>query len=146
MAVGERSDPYLGFHFRLEIEGLVVAGFSEVSGLQVEVETEDYQEGGNNDFVHKLRKGTRYPNLILKRGVVDADALWKWHQKIAKHTSKTDRKTVRVTLLDSEGKDKLSWRCLKAYPIKWTGPDLKGDGTNVALESLELVHSGIERA
>ena len=75
MAVGERKDPYLGFHFRVEIEGLVAGGFSEVSGLQAEVETEDFKEGGANGFTHKLRKPTKYPNLVLKRGLTNAASI-----------------------------------------------------------------------
>ena len=65
METGQRIDPYLSIRFLLEIKGLIVGGFSEVSGLQVEVETEDYQEGGVNGFVRKFPKSTKYPNLVL---------------------------------------------------------------------------------
>src|SRR3954463_7468117 len=84
---GSRRDPYTTFNFLVEIEGLVVGGFSEVSGLQVETAVEDYQEGGQNDYVHKLAGPTRYPsNLILKRGLTDVGTLWSWHQEVATGT------------------------------------------------------------
>ena len=68
--LGIRNDPYLGFNFLVEIEGLVVGGFSEVTGLQIETVLETYREGGVNEFEHKLAGPTRYPsNLILKRGL-----------------------------------------------------------------------------
>ena len=145
MALGDRVDPYLGYRFGVEIEGLIVGGFSEASGLQVEVQTEDYQEGGVNDYTHKLPKAVKHPNLVLKRGITDADALWKWQLSVGKPRTKIERKTIRIILLDGEGRDKISWRCLQAYPVKWTGPELKGNGSSVALESLELTHCGIER-
>jgi len=144
--VGERRDPYLNFHFLVEIEGLVKGGFSEVSGLQMEVETEDYLEGGVHGFVHKLPKQRKYPNVALKRGLTDADTLWKWLRSVGRKGSKINRKTVRIILLDSEGNEKVSWRCLDAYPVKVSGPDLKSDGNNVAVESLELVHCGLQRS
>ncbi len=145
MPVGQRTDPYRGFRFRIEIDGLMVGGFSEVSGLHHEIETEDYNEGGVNGYAHKLPKSVKYPNLVLKRGITDADNLWKWQRSVGKKQTKIDRKAVRIILLDEEGKEKITWRCLLAYPIKWTGPDLKADANGVAIESLELAHCGIER-
>ena len=82
MTTGERIDPYLSYRFLVEIKELIVAGFSEVSGLQVETETEEYREGGVNDYVHRLPKITKYQNLTLKRGITDSDSLWKWHQDV----------------------------------------------------------------
>jgi phage tail-like protein len=146
MATGDRTDPYLGYRFGVEIEGLIVGGFSEVSGLQLEVETEDYHEGGVNNYTHKLPRAAKHPTLVLKRGITDADALWKWQRSLGKPNAKIERKTIRIILLDGQGREKISWRCLRAYPVKWTGPELKAGGTAVALESLELAHCGIERA
>ena len=147
MTVGQRIDPYLGHRFRVEMDGTEVGGFSEVTGLQAEIETEDYAEGGVNDHVHKLPKGVKYPNLILKRGITDADNLWKWYKSTGpgRVPQKIQRKDIRIYLLDSEGKEKMSWRCLQAYPVKWSGSDLKGDANAVSLESLELAHCGMDR-
>jgi phage tail-like protein len=143
MAIGTRTDPYLGCRFLVEIEGLVVGGFSELTGLQVEVGTEDYEEGGVNDYIHKLPKGTRHPNLILKHGMTDGDTLWRWHQQMVR--GRAPRRTVRVILLDERGTEKIAWRCLKACPLKWEGPDFRADLASLAIESLELAHCGIER-
>ena len=144
MIVGKRKeDPYLNFRFLLEIEGLIRGGFSDVSGLQAETETEDYQEGGVNSFVHKLLKGTKYPNLILKRGITNSDVLWEWHQDIVK--GKIEPKNIFIIILDYEGQETLQWEFKEAYPVKWTGPEFKADGNNVGIETLELVHSGIQK-
>lgn len=144
MPLTQRMDPYLSFRFLVEIEGLVVGGFSEVSGLQAETEVEDYREGGVNDFVHKLPKGTKYPNLVLKRGVTDSDVLWEWHQDVV--NGRIRRKSGSIVLLDGEGNETWRWGFMDAYPTKWTGPDLAGNSANVAVEAIELAHHGITKA
>jgi phage tail-like protein len=143
MAIGERKDPYLSFRFRMEIDQLIVGSFSEVSGLQVETEIQEYQEGGVNDFIHKLPKITKYPNITLKRGLTDSDVLWKWHQNVV--NGKVERKSGRIILLDSEEKEKWHWTFEGAYPVKWMGPDFKATDNTIAIETLELSHNGIKK-
>lgn len=141
MVPGERNDPYLSLRFRFEIDGLVLAGFSEVSGLQVETETEDFREGGLNDYVHKLPKISKQSNISLKRGLTRSDVLWKWHQDVVK--GKIERKTGRIILIDSEGNETWHWVFTGAYPVKWTGPDFRSTGDAVAIEALDLAHNGV---
>jgi len=143
MAVGERKDPYLSFRFLIEIDNLIVGGFSEVSGLQVETETEEYREGGVNDYVHKLPKITKHPNITLKRGITDSDVLWKWHHDVV--NGRVVRKSGRIILLDSEGNEKWRWTFEGAFPVKWTGPDFKADSSTIAIETLEFAHNEIKK-
>ncbi len=143
MTTATRVDPYAGFRFLVEISGLVVGGFSEVSGLQAETETEEYREGGLNTYVYKLPKLTKYPNLVLKRGVTDSDVLWKWHQDVV--AGKIERKGGSVILLDYAGNEKWRWNFTQAYPVKWAGPELKTDSNAVAVETLELAHHGLTK-
>ena len=144
MPLAKREDPYLSFNFLVEIQSLIVGGFSEVLGLQAETKFEEIREGGVNDHVHKLPKITEYPNITLKRGITDSDVLWKWHQDVIE--GKIDRKNVFVVLLDAEGNEKWRWHLIEAYPVKWTGPDLKADGNAIAFEAVELAHNGIKKA
>ncbi len=141
MPIAERNDPYQSFRFLVEIHGLIVGGFSEVSGLQAETETEEIREGGVNDHVHKLPKITKYPNITLKRGITDSDILWRWHRDTI--NGKIERRTGYVILLDSEGSEKWRWTFEDAYPVKWTGPDFRADNNAVSIEALELAHNGI---
>ena len=141
MPVAERNDPYVSFRFLVEIQGLIVGGFSEVSGLQAETETEDMREGGVNNYVHKLPKVTKYPNITLKRGITDSDVLWRWHRDVV--NGKIERRTGYVILLGSEGNDSSGYVFEDAYPVKWTGPDFKADNNAISIEALELVHNGI---
>jgi phage tail-like protein len=136
------KDPYLSFRFRVEVGNIVVANVSEVSGLQIEIEIETYREGGVNDFVHNFPKGVKYQPLILKRGITDLNDLWNWYKDA--RTGKISRKDVAVVLMDESTKDeRWRWNFKGAYPIKWTGPELKASSNTIAFESIELVHQGI---
>lgn len=136
-----RIDPCLSFRFRVEIENINVGSFSDVTGLQIEIETEEYREGGVNQFVHRFPKGIKYQPLVLKRGITDANDLWKWYKEVM--DGKISRKNVTVVLMDSLGNDKKRWIFWRAYPTKWTGPELKASSSVIAFESIELVHQGI---
>jgi phage tail-like protein len=144
MATGDRKDPYQNFRYLVEIDGLVLAGFTEVSGLQAETRVETYREGGVNDYVHRLPGETTYPNIVLKRGVTDSSALWDWHQEVV--SGKFSRKNGYVVLLDSEGEETWRWNFINAYPAKWNGPDLRSESDSIAFESIELAHNGIKKA
>ena len=143
MAVAERNDPYTGFMFQVEIQGLILAGFSEVSGLQMETETHDFREGGVNDYMHKLPSGSKQTNITLKRGLTDSDTLWKWHQGVV--NGKIERKSGRIIMMDAEGNENWHWTFEGAYPVKWQGPDFKADSSTAAIETLELAHKGIKK-
>jgi len=143
MTAGKRNDPYVSFLFQVEIQGLIVGGFSEVSGLQVETETHDFREGGVNDYMHKLPKGSKQSNITLKRGFTDSDVLWKWHQDVV--NGKFKRKSGRIILMDSEGNEKWHWTFEDAFPVKWIGPDFRAKEASTSVETLELAHKGIKK-
>ena len=143
--VGQRTDPYLAFQYQVEIESVTVGGFSEVTGLQVETEIKEYREGGLNEYMHRLAGPTRYPsNLILKRGLTDVDILIRWHQQVTQGAVK--RFNGSIVLLDISGQERWRWNFLQAYPVKWIGPNLRANATEVALETLELAHNGFQKA
>jgi phage tail-like protein len=142
--LGVRNDPYLGFNYLVEIEGLIVGGFTEVTGLQVETEVQDYREGGLNEFIHKLPGSTRYPsNLVLKRGLTDLETFWSWHQDVIQ--GRVERKNGSIFLLDSQRVPATWWNFAQAYPVKWSGPELRASSSAVAVETVELVHQGISK-
>lgn len=136
-------DPYGGFRFRVEILGVQVGGFTEVTGLEREVEVEDFREGGVNDFTHKLATVTKYPNLTLKRGLADAVELWTWHQDVV--DGKIERRQLSVVLVDTQGHDTWRWVFEKAYPVKWSGGAMNASTNAVLVESVEFVHKGVRK-
>jgi phage tail-like protein len=142
MAIAERKDPYLGYNFAVEISGLIAGGFSEVSGLQAEIEVQEYREGGVNGFIHKRAGPTKYSsNLVLRKGIADSTQLWSWYCDVMQ--GKVQRRPVDVVLMDSAGEEKRRWKFQNAYPVKWSGPDLKATASEVAVEVVELAHEGL---
>lgn len=141
--LGVRADPYQAFKFLVEIDSLVVGGFSECSGLQVETETHEYREGGQNDYVHRFAGPTKYPPLILKHGLTMIEGLWSWHQDVTQRI--IARKNGTIFLMNKKGIPVIWWNFKEAFPVKWTGPDLRADAGSVAIESIELAHRGLSR-
>lgn len=143
MSSGPRGDPYLDYRFVVEIDSVIAGGFSEVTGLERSVDTQEYEEGGVNGHTHQLWSGENQSNLTLKRGVSDADTLWQWLQRSAE--GPVDRKTVVLFLLDTTGALSKGWSFSGAYPVTWSGPSLTAEGGDVAIEELELTHTGVSR-
>jgi phage tail-like protein len=141
--LGIRIDPLLSHRFLVEIDGLLVAGFSEVTGLGLELETVDYREGGVNEFVHRLPGPARSPaNLTLRRGVTMIDFLWRWQEDAARGRI---RRRNGAIILRGQNLEFVAWSFLDGYPARWTGPDLRAGDSVVALESLEIAHRGLRR-
>jgi phage tail-like protein len=141
MPVGQRNDPYPSYNFAVEIDGLVSASFSEVSGLSLEIEVNEYREGGQNEFIHKRAGPAKYPNLVLKRGMNVNTELWDWYWDVAQGTIK--RKNFSVVLMDNSGQEWRRWNFGQAYPVKWVGPDLRANANEIAVESVEFAHQGL---
>ncbi|MFM6311045.1 MAG: phage tail protein, partial [Dolichospermum sp.] len=70
----------MAYNFTVEVGGVLIGGFSEVSGLSSEINLESYQEGGVNGFVHQFPKNTSYPNLVFTRGLVNIDLFFTWYK------------------------------------------------------------------
>jgi phage tail-like protein len=109
-----RSDPYQGCNFIIEIEGLLVGGFSECSGLEAETEVIDYREGGVNDYIHRFAGGTRYPPLVLRHGITSSDGLWRWYQMTA--AGQVVRRNGTIFLLDKAHDAAIQWNFKDAFP------------------------------
>jgi phage tail-like protein len=139
------SDPYRVFNFLIEIEGLVIGGFSECSGLEVETELFEYREGGLNEYMHNFVGSTKYTPLVLKRGLTSNDGLWDWYQRIVSRgiNQGVERFNGTIYLLDQRRNQLKVWNFKEAFPYKWTGPELRADSSEVAFESVELVHRGL---
>jgi phage tail-like protein len=141
--IPSRNDPYQGFRFKVEIDSLIVAGFSEVSGFQAETQVEEFREGGNNQYVNRLPKETKYQNLILKRGLTDNDTLTNWYNDVI--NGKIERKMVHIFLIDIAGKASWYFIFKNAYPVKWSGSEFKADSNSIVVEAVELVHDGFDK-
>lgn len=142
-ATGKRIDPFPAFRFEVNLNGMPVAGFTECTGLNLEIVPEEYAEGGLNGYMRKFVGRTKQANIILKRGIVDR-SLWDWFYGLTQGAVVFHDGTIVVH--DPSGSDDVMvFRFRRAFPIKWTGPDLNASQNAVAVETLELVHQGLTR-
>jgi phage tail-like protein len=142
--MAQRIDPYKGYRFLVEIDGIQQAAFAECSGLGSEIEVVEYREGGEGSPVRKAPGRVRYPNVVLKWGVTGSRELYNWHLQIINGT--LERKSGSVILLDDKGQEKVRWNFSEAWPSKWEGPTLNARGNEVAIEALTLTCERIELA
>lgn len=140
-----RNDPIRNMRFRVEVDQITQAFFSEVMIAETTNEAIDYREGTDPTHVRKLPGLTKYGNITLKWGVTDSTELYDWHKKIMTGGIKDGRKTVKIILIDESGADKTSYLVSEAWPTKYDPSDLNGKGNEVFIELMELVNEGIER-
>ena len=144
MAVGDRKDPYRVYNFRVEIDGITRAGFRECSGLDTSQDPIDYREGTDPMTTRKLPGLVKFSQITLKWGISDDTDLWAWRKAAA--DGKVQRKNGSIILVDDTGQEKMRWNFREGWPTKWTGPSFNATGNEVAIETLEIVHEGINRA
>jgi len=136
--------PPVSFHFLVEFDKLGTKEqdhqFQSVSGLSVDLETEEIVEGGENRFKHKLPVKTKYPNLVLKRGILIDSEVIDWCRKALENF---DFKPVDLTikLLDHNHKPLMHWKVIHAYPVKWAVEDFSALESKIVVESFELAYN-----
>ena len=134
--------PLPKFHFRVNW-GAAVMSFQEVSGLDVEAQPIEYRHGDSPTFsTIKMPGIKKYGNVTMKKGVFKSDnKFWDWFNQIKMNTIK--RETVTISLLDEQGTPTMVWTLANAWPTKITGTDLKAEGNEVAVETIEIAHEGL---
>ena len=143
MATGEIPDPYGNYNFLVEIDGIARAAFQEVSGFDSTIDVIEHREGGENTTLCKLPGMTKYSNISLKWGITDDMDLYTWHRQAV--LGNLERKNGSIVLLGRDGQEVARWNFVRAWPTKYDGPDLNAEGNDVAIETLELAHEGVER-
>ncbi|MEY2450517.1 MAG: hypothetical protein QOD92_91 [Acidimicrobiaceae bacterium] len=148
-----------GFHgslpmssnFLFEVDGVEIGSFKEVHGLELTVETEQFEEGGENGFVHQFPGRMSFPNIVLKRGIVQADALFDWVRKssgegFAANGNKLTRCTGAIVVIGEDEKNTRlrSWELSDAFPVRWVGPVLDVHRTEDLTEEIEVAHHGFK--
>ena len=141
-ATGERNDPYSAFNFIVEIDGVIVGGFAECGGLTTETDIVEYRNGDEDITVRKLTGKAKYTQISLKRGYTDSRELWEWRKLVI--TGRTERKSGTIQLLNESRQPALKWNFREGWPSKWEGPALNAKNNEVAIETLEIAHEGLE--
>ncbi len=133
--------PMPKFHFQVDLGSeLKGVAFQEVSGMDKEVQIIEYRHSNSKLFsTIKMPGIAKYGNITMKRGIfVNDNTFWDWMSQIKMNTIK--RRTVLIKLLDEKAKVTMQWQLNNAWPTKVTGTDLKSDGNEVAVDTIEIAH------
>ena len=144
MPVAARKDPYRVYNFLVELDGITRAGFRECAGLDSSNDPIEYREGTDVRVTRKLPGLTRHSSITLRWGSSDDVELWEWRKKAM--DGNVERKNGSIVLLDETGAEKLRWNFRDAWPSRWMGPSFNATGSDVAIETLEIVHEGLVKA
>ena len=139
---GDRNDPYGAFNFTVEIDGVTVGGFSEVSGLTSESDVIEYRTGGEDIRNRKLPGLKKFTNIVLKRGFTANDELWKWRKTVM--DGETARQSGTIVLRNEARDPAIKWTFREGWPSKWDGPAFNAKTSEVAIETLEIACEGLE--
>ncbi len=130
--------------FTVEIDGIETARFQKCEGLEAETYVYEIEEGGLNTTTHKFYGRTRYPNLILEKGITDNEALFNWYKETVLEDKKIERKNGSIILKDTENNELKRWNFFRAFPCRWIGPRLETNlGSEYAVERIEITHEGL---
>lgn len=137
--------PYRNFRFRIEIGGITQAGFQDCTFGNATVEPVEYREGPDATTPRKLSGQTKYSNITLKWGLTDSTELYDWHRRVVETGAASERQNISIVLIDEEGNDKSRWEVVQAWPTNYDPSDFAAKGSEVAIETLEIVTEGFTR-
>jgi phage tail-like protein len=141
MADDKKITSYL---FTVEIDGIETARFQKCEGFEAEAYVYEVEEGGYNTSTHKFYGRTRFPNLILEKGISDNNSLFNWFKETVLEGRNFERKNGSIILKDMENNEVKRWNFFRAFPCRWIGPRLESNLTcEYALERIEIAHEGI---
>jgi phage tail-like protein len=145
-------DPPFAGKFVFTVGTLDIGAFTEVSGLAVQIDVEELAEGGQNAYTHKLLGRMKWPNIVLKRGITNTDALFTWLMQhsgegLTARGNKLGRgETGAISVVLPSGKPYRTWSLEGVRPVRWTGPRLAASSRDLAIEELEVCHCGFRVA
>lgn len=137
--------PIPKFHFQVKWGGERI-GFTEVTGLDVQVEAIEYREGSSPEYSKQKQPGMiKYSNITLKRGTIINDSdFFKWINALDPYTHLDQRREIIISLLNEGHNPVMTWSAKNAFPVKYQASDMKSDGNEVAIETLEIAHEGLK--
>jgi phage tail-like protein len=134
----------VAWRFYVQVDGILYGEFTECTGLSMQRETQDFAEGGLNDKVHKLPGRIKYDNITLRRGMITPE-LWFWCMggDLLGMSGRPNLRNIFIFLATDSGVPYVTWVVNGAYPTRWSGPSLKTDSKELAIEEIQLAHHGL---
>lgn len=144
--MADREDPLVGFHFAIDLQGVIDGFFTECSGLGSEQEVIEHKVVKDGiEIVMKIPGRLKWENITLKRGITSDMDIWDWRKKVEDGDVDGARRNGSVVMFDQKGKEVARWDFEGAWPVKVTGPQPKSDSNEIGVEELVIAHEYIKR-
>lgn len=140
-----QKNPYKNYRFLVEIDGIVQAGFKEVTIPDSSQDPIDYREGSDQPTVRKIPGLIKYGNVSLKVGMTGSMELYNWRKLVEDGKTDDYRKNMAIILINEQGDPTGRWEFSDAWPTKYDAPDLNATDNNIAIEAIDIVHEGMKR-
>jgi len=146
--MGRATDPLVGFHFSLDVQGVVSGYFTEVGGLGSENEVIEHKAMSNDGYgeiIQKLPGRLKWGEITLKRGITASMDMWQWRKMIEDGKVNDARKNGSIIMYDEAFKEVARWNFVRGWPSKINGPTIQADSNAYGVEEMTIVHEGIVR-
>jgi phage tail-like protein len=143
----ERKDPLVGFHYAVEVQGVVTGYFTECSGIGSEHEVIEHKivDAKGHEHIRKIPGRLKWENITFKRGLTDSMDIWDWRELVVQGKVDEARHNGSVVMFDQSLTEVARWNFENAWPLKVSGPSVKSDSNEFAIEELVIVHEGLYR-
>ncbi len=143
----ERKDPLVGFHYAVEVQGVVTGYFTECSGIGSEHEVIEHKitDAKGHEHIQKIPGRLKWENITFKRGLTDSMDIWDWRELVVQGKVDEARHNGSVVMFDQSLTEVARWNFENAWPLKVSGPSVKSDSNEFAIEELVIVHEGLYR-
>ena len=145
--MADAKNPLVGFHYAVEVSGVITGYFTECSGIGSENEVIEHKiiDQTGHEHIQKIPGRLKWENINLKRGITDAMDIWKWRDLVVKGQMAQARKNGSIIMFDQELKQVARWDFVAAWPLKVTGPAPKAASNEIGIEELVIAHEGLAR-
>ncbi len=142
-----RTDPLIGFHYAVEIQGMVTGYFTECSGLGSEHEVIEHKivDDRGKEVMQKIPGRLKWENVTLKRGITDNMDIWDWRRMVEDGDVEGARANGSIVMFDQHLEEKARWNFENGWPVKVSGPQVKSDSNEIGIEELSIAHEGLWR-
>lgn len=140
-------NPLVGFSYGIDVAGTITGFFTKCEGLGSETTVVDHKvvDGSGRDVVQKIPGRLEWGDITLSRGITNNMDFWKWRKQVEDGKVAEARKNGSIIMYDQTNTEVARWNFVRGWPSKLDGPSLSSEGNEVSVESLTIVHEGIER-
>ena len=145
--MAQTRDPLVGFHYGIEVQGVVTGYFTECSGIGSEHEIIEHKivDEKGRELIQKIPGRLKWENVTFKRGITENMDIWDWRETVVQGQVDDARRNGSIVMFNQSLEEVARWNFENAWPLKVSGPSMKADSNEFGIEELVLTHEGLYR-